>query len=323
MESVTFDELDRRLLHALQLDGRASYRSLAAALGTSENTVARRHRKLTAHGLRTVARTVPERLGHTSWLLRIQCTPDGTTPLAEALARLPESTYVSVDSAGTEIHCGITAPPGEENETPLLGSLHRMSRVTAISAHCLMRVYYGSPPTWYAKLQPLTPGPHTTIPALPGTGGKDDEPTLLDEADQAVVHALTDDARATLPHLATATGLSPATAKRRLDRLRETGVLQICTEFPPRHLGYRAMSYLWLRVDPGHLDAVGTALAGHGPVSFAAASTGPHNLVATVITRTMDGLYRYLTDHIGPLPGIQYAETAPALRQVKRLMPTR
>jgi hypothetical protein len=59
-----------------------------------------------------------------------------------------------------------------------------------------------------------------------------------------------------------------------IGRLLAEGIVLICTEFPPRRLGYRLMSYLWLRVDPARLDHVGTALAGHTPISFAAAVTG-------------------------------------------------
>src|ERR1035441_4351112 len=111
----------------------------------------------------------------------------------------------------------------------------------------------------------------------------DAEPADLDEADRSLIAALADSARATYPQLAAATGLASSTAKRRLDRLLAEGIVLICTEFPPRRLGYRLMSYLWLRVDPARLDHVGTALAGHTPISFAAAVTGPHNMVAAAI----------------------------------------
>jgi DNA-binding Lrp family transcriptional regulator len=50
---------------------------------------------------------------------------------------------------------------------------------------------------------------------------------------------------------------------------------------------------------------------------FAAATTGATNLVATVICPDMAGLYDYLTRRIGPLPGVERVETAPALRHVK------
>ncbi|MEW2395787.1 Lrp/AsnC family transcriptional regulator [Streptomyces sp. NPDC046862] len=320
LESVTLDELDRKVLQALQLDGRASFRRIGQVLDVSENTAARRYRNLRALGLRTVARPVPARLGRTEWIVRIQVTPDAATPVAEALAKRPETGYVSVGGAGTEIHCGITAPATEENDAPLLPSLHRMNRVTAINAHCLLHVYEGDPPVWATKRNPLAPEQHAALaPPAPHTVEPDAELADLDDADHALIAALGEDARATYPQLAAATGLTNSTAKRRVDRLVAEGVVLICTEFPPSRLGYRLMSYLWLRVDPARLEEVGTSLAAHTPISFAAAVTGPHNMVATAITRNTGGLYRYLAEHVGTLPGVQYVETAPALRQIKRL----
>lgn len=320
-ESVGIDALDRKVLQALQLDGRASFRRIGEALDISENTVARRYRNLRALGLRTVARPVPTRLGRTEWILRIQVTPDAATQLAEALAQRPETAYVSIGGAGTEIHCGIIAPATEENDAPLLPSLHRMNRVTVINAHCLLHVYDGDPPVWATKHNPLTPEQRTALltPPAQSFAEPDADPADLDEADHLLISALSEDARATYPHLAAATGLTNSTVKRRVDRLVAEGVVLICTEFPPRRLGYRLMSYLWLRVDPARLEEVGAALASHTPISFAAAVTGPHNMVATALTRNTNDLYRYLADHVGALPGVQYVETAPALRQVKRL----
>src|ERR1700730_11028001 len=104
VETVTLDELDRQVLQALQLDGRASFRLIGQAPGVSEHTAPRRYRNLCTLGLRTVARAVPARLGHTEWILRIHVTPDAAAPLAAALARMPEAGYVSIGGAGTEIH---------------------------------------------------------------------------------------------------------------------------------------------------------------------------------------------------------------------------
>ena len=44
--SESLDDLDRRLLHALHLDGRVSFRTLAAVLGVSDQTVSRRYSAL-------------------------------------------------------------------------------------------------------------------------------------------------------------------------------------------------------------------------------------------------------------------------------------
>ena len=42
----TLDALDLKLLHALQIDGRAPFSRIAEVLGVSDQTVARRFRRL-------------------------------------------------------------------------------------------------------------------------------------------------------------------------------------------------------------------------------------------------------------------------------------
>ena len=59
-ESGKLDRLDRQLLHALQFDGRASFRVLAELLGASEQTIARRYRRLREAGVvRVVVLSAP------------------------------------------------------------------------------------------------------------------------------------------------------------------------------------------------------------------------------------------------------------------------
>jgi len=52
-------------------------------------------------------------------------------------------------------------------------------------------------------------------------------------------------------------------------------------------------------------------------VAFAAATTGPADLFASVLTRDLTVLYRYLTTAVAAVPGVGQVETAPVLRQVK------
>ena len=49
--SITLDTLDHRLIQALQLDGRLSFSRIAGSLDVSEQTVARRYRRLTDLGI--------------------------------------------------------------------------------------------------------------------------------------------------------------------------------------------------------------------------------------------------------------------------------
>lgn len=80
-------------------------------LGVSDQTVARRYRKLRSSGVRRVV-GVPEAapLGQVHWLIRLGCVPDAAAPIAAALARRDDTQRVSLMSGGTEIVCFIRAP---------------------------------------------------------------------------------------------------------------------------------------------------------------------------------------------------------------------
>jgi DNA-binding Lrp family transcriptional regulator len=56
-------------------------------------------------------------------------------------------------------------------------------------------------------------------------------------------------------------------------------------------------------------------------VVFAAATTGPTNLVAQVTCADSAALYRYLTGRVAALDGLNTLETAPVLHTVTRYGP--
>src|SRR3954463_10036769 len=70
------DELDRRIIEALQANGRESFRAIAARVGVSEATVRARYGRLTAEGiLQVVAGTNPLGLGYAQEFAGGQTTP--------------------------------------------------------------------------------------------------------------------------------------------------------------------------------------------------------------------------------------------------------
>lgn len=85
-----------------------------------------------------------------------------------------------------------------------------------------------------------------------------------------------------------------------------------------RMYGATAQAWLWMSVPPAALNRVGRALGEHDEVSYAAATTGPTNLVASVLSTDAEDLYRYLTVRIGALDGVRHLESAPIIRTLKR-----
>ncbi|WP_460070913.1 Lrp/AsnC family transcriptional regulator [Streptomyces sp. YKOK-I1] len=318
MNPPALDALDLKLLQALQLDGRAPFSRLAQVLGVSDQTVARRFRRLrTTAGLRVLGMTDEVRLGRSNWIVRLSCTPDVADPLAAALARRPDTMYVALISGGTEVMCAMRPRSRRERDELLLGHLRRIPRVTSISAHCLLHSFYGGPLGWLTKTDALTPDeaaalrrPHPEAPAGPVGVDADDERLL------ALLH---EDGRTPLTALQTATGLTESVVARRLERLLATGVLYFDVQHDVEPLGQEIEALLWLTVEPAALAAVGHALAAHPEVRFAAATTGQANLFAATLHTGPGALYAYLSERIGALAGVRSVETLLTLRQVKQL----
>lgn len=144
-------------------------------------------------------------------------------------------------------------------------------------------------------------------------------PVVLDAADQAVPAAPRRDGRASLTEPQKVTGLSETAVKRRLERLRGTGVLYLAVEHDSEPLGQGVQALLWLTVAPGALAEAGAAVAGLSEVRSAAAVTGRTDLVVSALCRTTDDLYTFLSERINGLAGVHTAETVITPRRVKTL----
>lgn len=311
------DDLDRQLLHALQVDGRAAFSHIASVLGTSDRTIARRYSRLRSSGVvRVVVVPNGQALGYVDWMVRIRCSPDVADRLAVALSRRDDTSWVSLISGGTEITC-ITQTRGRVGESELLlEKLPQMPRVMAVTAHCLLRAVAGTS-GWPGRTAALTP---MQIAALQLPLLEQDEPggdQQLTDADLQLLPLLAKDGRASQLSLAAATGWSESTVRRRLEELRRANLVHFVVDIDPIHFGFNTEAMLWLTVAPADLAEVTTALSEHQEISFAAATTGPSNIVAYVVCRNTGALYDYLAGRIGSLPGVLRAETAPILRRTK------
>ncbi|MFF8731984.1 Lrp/AsnC family transcriptional regulator [Streptomyces sp. NPDC015171] len=316
MES-DYDELDRRLVHALQIDGRAPFSAIAGVLGVSDRTVARRYARLRSAGaVRVLGGVDPTALGATLWFLRVRCAPAASIPVAEALAGRPDTSWVNLSSGGTEITCVVRTESDADSETLLLAKLPRTPRVEGVTAHSVLHAFYGGPDNLVGKLgsldseavERLRPPP---MPYRPG-------PVRLDDGDRRLLALLATDGRAGFEQLAAATGWSPTTVRRRMTELREHGLLYLDIDVDWRMFGVNTRTLLWLSVAPAHLEEAGQALAGHPEIAFAAATTGPTNLYASVVCANQRELYQYLTTRIAALPAVTHVETAPVIRTVKK-----
>ena len=319
------DALDVQLVYALQLDGRAPFSLIGEVLGVSDQTIARRYHRLRSAGqLRVRGLVEPDLIGLTSWLIRVQCTPNAAAAVAEALARRPDTAWISLTSGGTEVACVARTRSGDEDSHLLLDTLPRSRGVIGITAQCVLHTYFGGvlslinksgtlTQDQVAALQPAAAqggvAPGGTGPAVPGR---------IAAEDTALLAALELDGRTTHRDLAAATGWSQTTVRRRIADLQASGMLYFDVDFHHSLLDLSARGMVWLTVSPDRLDAAGEAMARHPETAYVAATTGKANLYASVLSPSTEALYTYLTADIAQLPGLHEVETVMVMRTVKR-----
>jgi DNA-binding Lrp family transcriptional regulator len=320
VRSDKFDALDRQILHALQIDARAPHARIAQVLGVSDQTVARRHAKLCAEaGLRLHAVISPHPVGEAQWFLRVRCVPSAAERIAAALARRPDTSWVNLLSAGTEVACATRTGMPEDVNRPLTGVLAQNTHVLEVTAHRLLHTYFGGPQNILGKLGALDEKQVSALRThLPGQRPAA-TPVSLDADDRAILAALSADPRIPLDALAAATGLPPSTARHRLNALRATGTLYFDLTVRPRVLSAGLRTALWLTVAPSDLDRTGQALARHREVAYVAATTGRTNLYASLLTRDDAELHEYLATTLAELASVREAESSPVVRTLKTL----
>jgi DNA-binding Lrp family transcriptional regulator len=320
VETITLDDLDRQLAQCLGVDGRASFSAIAEVLGVSDQTAARRYRRLRSAGvLRVVGLRYPK-AGYANWFLRLRCVPGSGEAIAAALARREDTAWVQLLSGDTEVLCSLRGDASDGTES-LLTRLPRSGRIVAVTAYSRLHMFTGGPDALgfldvlpAERLAPL----RTAVYVRPRATGQAEGASDLDAA---LFAAFALDGRTPYADIAAATSYSETTVRRRVDQLRDAGLLYFDLELDMPTFGFRSPAWLFLSVPPSHLADVGSALAKFPEVAYVTATTGPANLAACAVCRDEESLYEFLTAKVGALPGVERVETAPIIRTVKQASP--
>ena len=318
-EGVSVDELDRGLVAALQLNGRAPWRQVARALEASEATVARRGQQLLDSGVVTVTGLLDHpRCGLGVPLqVRLRCRPGAADAVAEALAALPSAGFVALVMGGADVAAELVVA-GHQDVARVLGSaLSRPGDVVEIEPMMVVRSFAAAD-EWDPGL--LGPGAAALLRrhAVPAGYREWREPERLTAQELAVARVLAADGRASYAQIADAVGTSESTAARRVDSLVRRGCLRFRTVFEAALIGFGVEFVQWLAVAPGELPHVAARLAEERSTRYASATTGRLNLCLHGVLPGYGDLYPYLTDVVGALPGVGATDITLLSRTFKR-----
>ncbi|HEV7173672.1 Lrp/AsnC family transcriptional regulator [Pedococcus sp.] len=130
----------------------------------------------------------------------------------------------------------------------------------------------------------------------------------LDDVSKAIIEQLQEDGRQSYATIAKRVGLSEAAVRQRVQRLLDSGVMQIVAVTDPLQVGFRRQAMIGIRVD-GDLTPVGEALTRMPEVDYVVTTAGSFDLLVEVVCEDDDQLLRLLTKQIRVLPGVLTTET--------------
>jgi Lrp/AsnC family transcriptional regulator, regulator for asnA, asnC and gidA len=141
--------------------------------------------------------------------------------------------------------------------------------------------------------------------------------SVLDAANRAIIEALQRDGRRPYGAIAEEVGLSEAAVRRRVQRLRESGVMQIVAVTDPLQLGFTRQALVGIRVE-GDIRRVAEKVVALSEVDYVVMCAGSFDLLAEVVCEDDDRLLRLLNDSIRSIPGVRSTETFLYLKLAKQ-----
>jgi len=142
------------------------------------------------------------------------------------------------------------------------------------------------------------------------------EPSI-DTIDELIIAELQQDGRRPYTQLAKRVGLSEAAIRQRVQRLLDTGVMQIVAVTDPMRLGFHRAAMVGIKVD-GDIRKVAEQLSTFDEVVYVVLTAGTVDLLAEVVVSDDEALLELLNDRIRRIPGVQTTETSIYLNLYKQ-----
>lgn len=143
-----------------------------------------------------------------------------------------------------------------------------------------------------------------------------ERPPHLDHVDRAIIEVLQRDGRVPYTKVGALVGLSEAAARQRVQRLIDSGAMQVVAVTNPLANGKRRMAMIGIRTE-GPTDNISAALHAMPDIDYLVITAGSFDLMAEVVVDD-DGNLLELTNRIRAVAGVTSTETFIYLDLVKQ-----
>jgi len=141
----------------------------------------------------------------------------------------------------------------------------------------------------------------------------------MDKTDRAIIKALKTDARMAYSQIADQLGVSPGMIRQRVQRLTESGALQLVAVTNPLKTGYHTMALIGVKADGNRLQEIARQIAAFEEVIYLTICSAAYNLLVEVTCLDNADLLKFLTEKLYSVEGVRDTETFIYLDIVKEI----
>jgi Lrp/AsnC family transcriptional regulator for asnA, asnC and gidA len=139
----------------------------------------------------------------------------------------------------------------------------------------------------------------------------------LDDVSKAIIEQLQQDGRRSYAAIGKVVGLSEAAVRQRVQRLTESGVMQVVAVTDPLQLGFARQAMVGIRAK-GELESVAEALGELQEVDYVVITAGSYDLLVEVVAESDDHLLELISLKIRTIPNVESTETFMYLKLQKQ-----
>jgi Lrp/AsnC family transcriptional regulator for asnA, asnC and gidA len=140
----------------------------------------------------------------------------------------------------------------------------------------------------------------------------------LDDVSKAIIEQLQEDGRRPYATIGKAVGLSEAAVRQRVQRLHDSGVMQIVAVTDPMQVGFARAAMIGIKVD-GDAEAVADELAKMAEVDYLVVCAGSFDILAEIVAEDDDHLLEVINRRIRAIAGVRSTETYVYLKLRKQI----
>jgi Lrp/AsnC family transcriptional regulator, regulator for asnA, asnC and gidA len=138
-----------------------------------------------------------------------------------------------------------------------------------------------------------------------------------DDVSKAIIEQLQEDGRRPYASIGKAVGLSEAAVRQRVQKLVDSGVMQIVAVTDPTQVGFARQAMIAITVT-GDVEAVADELAKITEVDYLVVTAGSFDLIAEIVVEDDAHLLSLVNTRIRAIPGVARTETFLYLKLVKQ-----